>query len=79
MDNSSNSSGGVDAVDRAMSILAAFAAGKERLTLAQLATETGFYKSTILRLARSLEHGGYLHRDQEGVFSLGAQPMRLAV
>lgn len=71
-------SGGVDAVDRALAILATFAAGREQQTLAQLAAETGLYKSTILRLARSLELAGYLHRNASGQFSLGPQPLRLA-
>lgn len=70
--------GGVEAVDRALAILASFGPGQERQTLAQLAGRTGFYKSTILRLARSLEHGGYLHRDADGRFSIGAEPLRLS-
>jgi DNA-binding IclR family transcriptional regulator len=74
----STTSGGVDAVDRALVILQAFDVGRERLSLAALAKETGFYKSTILRLARSLERGGYLHREHDGDFMLGAEPLRLA-
>lgn len=65
-------------MDRALAILAAFDIASERLSLAQLAAATGLYKSTILRLARSLEHAGYLHRDADGIFSVGAQPLRLA-
>jgi DNA-binding IclR family transcriptional regulator len=71
-------SGGVDAVDRALSIVATFGVGRERQTLAELATRTGFYKSTILRLARSLETAGYLHREESGAFVLGGEPLRLA-
>lgn len=71
-------SGGVEAVDRALAILATFGPGQDHQTLAQLARATGFYKSTILRLAKSLEHAGYLHRDAQGLFSLGPQPLRLA-
>jgi DNA-binding IclR family transcriptional regulator len=70
--------GGVEAVDRALAILTTFEVGHERQTLAELAARTGFYKSTILRLARSLERGGYLHREDNGDFSLGAEPVRLA-
>jgi DNA-binding IclR family transcriptional regulator len=40
--------------------------------------QTGLYKSTILRLARSLENGGFLDRAADGAFSLGPQPLRLA-
>jgi DNA-binding IclR family transcriptional regulator len=71
-------SGGVDAVDRALAILTTFEVGHERQTLAELAARTGFYKSTILRLARSLEGGGYLHREENGTFALGPEPLRLA-
>jgi DNA-binding IclR family transcriptional regulator len=46
--------------------------------LAQLAERTGLYKSTILRLAESLEAHGYLQRSPAGVFTLGPAPMRLA-
>lgn len=69
---------GVDAVDRALAILSAFDVGAERQTLAQLAARTGFYKSTLLRLTRSLARAGYLYREPDGRFSLGAEPLRLA-
>jgi DNA-binding IclR family transcriptional regulator len=71
-------SGGVDAVDRALAILATFDIGHERQTLGDLAARTGLYKSTILRLARSLEVAGFLHREEGGAFVLGAEPLRLA-
>ena len=38
---------------------------------------TGFYKSTILRLAGSLERSGYLVRAENGVFRLGPAVWRL--
>lgn len=71
-------SGGVDAVDRALAILGTFEIGHERQSLVELATRTGFYKSTILRLARSLEASGFLHREEGGTFVLGPEPLRLA-
>jgi DNA-binding IclR family transcriptional regulator len=67
----------VEAVERALSILDAFAAERPRLTLAELAAATGFYKSTILRLAGSLERFGYLVREESGVFRLGPSLWRL--
>ena len=70
--------GGVEAVDRALAILATFEVGHERQTLAELAARTGFYKSTILRLARSLETAGFLYREEGGPFVLGAEPLRLS-
>lgn len=61
----------VEAVDRALSIVGAFANGPSRLNLRDLAEKTGLYKSTILRLCGSLEHFGYLVRDEHGAFRLG--------
>ena len=58
--------GGVAAVERALAILDAFTEQDRSLTLAQVATRTGFYKSTILRLAASLEKKGYLIRLADG-------------
>ena len=69
---------GVAAVNRALSLLAAFSKEHTALTLSQLAERTALYKSTILRLAESLEAFGYLKRSAAGVFSLGPAPMRLA-
>jgi DNA-binding IclR family transcriptional regulator len=70
--------GGVEAVDRALSILGAFDVGFERQSLSELAARTGFYKSTILRLCQSLERAGFLHREESGAFVLGVEPLRLA-
>lgn len=69
---------GVAAVARALSLLAAFDAGHLELTLAELSQRTGLYKSTILRLAETLEHLGYLQRSHSGRYKVGAEPLRLA-
>ncbi len=69
---------GVEAVDRALSILAAFQSTDKTLSLAVLAQRTGLYKSTLLRLGRSLEKAGYLIRHEDSVFSIGTEPLRLA-
>lgn len=63
--------GGVAAVDRAIAILRAVGAAEGPATLAALAAATGFHKSTILRLAASLEAGGMLLREPDGRFRLG--------
>jgi hypothetical protein len=52
--------GGVAAVDRALSVLGAFQDGDAALSLAELAERTRLYKSTVLRLLASLEHGGWV-------------------
>ena len=46
--------GGAAAVDRALSLLAAFRSGDAALSLAELDTRTRLYKSTALRLLASL-------------------------
>ena len=68
---------GVSAVERALSLLDAFNELDYALTLADLARRTGLYKSTILRLAESLQRMGYLKRLADGSFQLGAAPLRL--
>lgn len=69
---------GVAAVNRALSLLAAFSKQQRSFTLTQLAEHTGLYKSTVLRLAESLEMAGYLYRDREGIYNLGPTPLQLA-
>jgi len=54
--------GGVIAVDRAIDILNAFRWGDEGLSLAELANRSGLHKTTILRLAVSLQGSGMLAR-----------------
>lgn len=68
--------GGVAAVDRALSILGAFRDGDVSLTLHDLAQRTDLYKSTILRLAATLERRGCLVRLQDGSFQLGPMLVR---
>jgi DNA-binding IclR family transcriptional regulator len=67
----------VEAVERALAVLNAFAADRPTLTLGEIASATGFYKSTILRLAGSLERLGYLIREDSGGFRLGPALGRL--
>jgi len=69
----------VEAVERALTILEAFSDSRPRLSLAELTERTGFYPSTILRLAASLDRFGYLHQDENGYFRLGPTPLRLGV
>ena len=54
--------GTVAAVERALEVLQAFRVQDASLTLADLEERTGLYKSTILRLAATLENFGYLSR-----------------
>ena len=68
---------GVAAVDRALAVLTAFRRGDNSLTLAELAERTGLVKSTIMRLAVSLEGQGLLLRMHDGDYRLGPEALRL--
>lgn len=68
----------VEAVERALTILGAFDCAQEQFTLAELASVTGFYKSTLLRLLSSLERFDYVQRGSDGRYRLGRTPLRLA-
>jgi DNA-binding IclR family transcriptional regulator len=72
-----SNNGGVAAVDRALAILGAFDPEDQRLTLAELAQRTRFYKSTILRIAQSLLRLGYLQRLDDGCYQIGPTPLML--
>lgn len=68
---------GVAAVDRALSILAAFSPNDRSLTLTQIAERTGLYKSTVLRLIESLARAHYLVRITDGSYQIGPKPLQL--
>jgi DNA-binding IclR family transcriptional regulator len=67
--------GGVAAVERALTILDALT--DEKITLAELSKRTDLYKSTVLRLAVSLERFGYILRDDDGCYRLGSKVLHL--
>lgn len=73
--------GGAAAVDRALSLLAAFQAGDAALSLAELAERTRLYKSTVLRLLASLEHARLIQKLEDGAnagrYALGNEVARL--
>jgi len=69
--------GGAAAVDRALTLLAAFRSGDTALALAELAERTRLYKSTVLRLLASLEHARLVQRLDDGRYALGAEVARL--
>lgn len=68
-----------ESVERALSILMAFTSQQPRLSLANLAHETGLHKSTILRLVESLMLYGFLHKGEDGQYSVGASVWRLGL
>lgn len=70
-------SGGVEAVARALSLLAAFQEGDDAVSLAELARRTGLYKSTALRLLASLASAGLVERTADAAWRLGPELWRL--
>ena len=67
--------GGVAAVDRALSILDALT--DDKVSLAELSKRTDLYKSTVLRLLKSLERFGYVLRSADGSYRLGSKVLHL--
>ena len=68
---------GVAAVDRALAVLEAFDQAGPVLSLSELAHHTGQVKSTVFRVAASLERGGFLRRGDDGRYRLGPALIRL--
>src|SRR5690242_11227341 len=68
---------GVSAAERALAVLTAFRRGDGALSLAELAERTGLVKSTIMRLAVSLQHHRLLARLPDGSYRLDAETLRL--
>ncbi|MBS0221797.1 MAG: helix-turn-helix domain-containing protein [Proteobacteria bacterium] len=68
----------LNAVDKALHLLRVFRPGDRSVTLAELADRTGLNKSTILRIAASLERANLLVKLPVGGFRLGGQVLALA-
>ena len=68
---------GVAAAERALELLTCFRTGDKALTLVELAERTGLVKSTIMRLAISLERYNLLVRMHDGRYQLGSAVVRL--
>lgn len=68
---------GVSAAERALAVLTAFRRGDGALSLAELAGRTGLVKSTIMRLAVSLQRHRLLARLPDGSYRLDAEVLRL--
>lgn len=64
-------SDGVAAVDRALHIATTLANSPQALTLTELSTATGMYKSTLLRLLASLERAGLAVHRSDKRYALG--------
>lgn len=69
---------GVSAVERALTVLTAFQRGDGVVSLAELTKRTGLVKTTVMRMALSLESFGLIKRVEDGGYRLDAEVMRLA-
>jgi DNA-binding IclR family transcriptional regulator len=69
--------GGVEAVDRALSILLAFNRSDRALTLTSLCVRTGLHKTTAQRLLSSLERADMVWRLPDKRYRLGPGIVRL--
>lgn len=76
-DAATGPAGRVAAVDRALAVLRTVSESDGPLSLAELSGTTGLYKSTILRLAVSLQAAGLLLREADGRFRLGPKVLSL--
>lgn len=70
---------GVASAERTLALLSAFRKGDTELSLAALSERTRLVKSTIMRLAISLETCGYLSRTPAGHYRLDAELLRLGM
>jgi DNA-binding IclR family transcriptional regulator len=70
---------GVATADRVLSLLTTFKKGDGALSLAELSARTGLVKSTIMRLAVSLQEHGLLVRLADGTYQLDAEVLRLGM
>jgi IclR family transcriptional regulator, KDG regulon repressor len=67
----------VPAVDRAVRILSMLSTGSQGMTLAEIASETGWHKSSIHKILMTLDHHGFLERDKETKrYALGVELVR---
>ena len=70
--------GGAAAVDRALTLLAAFTYRDTALTLGELSARTKLHKSTALRLLASLDHAKLIQKLEDGRYGLGSEIARLS-
>ena len=70
---------GVATADRVLTVLTAFKKGDGTLSLAELSHRTGLVKSTIMRLAVSLEKYGLVARVADSGYRLDAEVFRLGM
>lgn len=68
---------GTVALERGLSVLAAFTDAEPLLTLADLSRKTGLSKATLLRFIYTLERRGYVTQREDGYYHVGCQALWL--
>ncbi len=76
-DGSPDAAQRVESVERALAILDCFDEAHLTLSLSEIASRSGLYPSTALRLCGSLERGHFLRRNEDGRYRLGSKIHRL--
>lgn len=67
----------IQIVERTLEVLLTFQANASSLTLEDLVQRTGTNKTTVLRIVRTLEHTGFLVREEDS-YRLGAKVLDLS-
>lgn len=70
-DSIARTTSGVAAVDKALAILRLFSSKQRELSLHQISTITGLYKSTVLRMLASLSNALLVMKRADGIYVLG--------
>lgn len=67
----------VGSVLRAMQLFDCFEPGEPQLPLREFVKRSGYSKTTVLRLLRTLEHAGWLERTEDAEFRLTSRPFQV--
>jgi DNA-binding IclR family transcriptional regulator len=79
MSEAGQRSGGIQSVERALSVLKLFGESEPELGVSELARRLNLHKSTVSRLLSTLEAGGFVQQDKRnGRYRLGLQLATLA-
>jgi len=77
-DSSVRRASGVQTVDRALDVIEALAARSAPLGVSEIARHTGLPQGTVHRLLLALQARGYVRRDSERKYAIGAAAMRFS-
>lgn len=67
----------VPILSKALEIIELLQAGNESISIEDLHRKTRFSKSSVFRILKTLEHRGYLNREEDGRYRLVSRPSKL--